>query len=135
MMMLAYNLFLLFIFDFPCISEYRQQIKTFHLKYVFLAAKIIKTARYVIMKLSEKYPYQEVYEKCLSREGGIEYSGFGFSVFDGICLPYQSFYFTKNIRRIQDKVVLKMLQYRKYFQNSSPIGSKWRRFYVDVKFR
>ncbi|WP_438361412.1 hypothetical protein, partial [Klebsiella pneumoniae] len=31
-------------------SEYRQQIKTFRLKYVFLAAKIIKTARYVIMK-------------------------------------------------------------------------------------
>ncbi|WP_413815636.1 hypothetical protein, partial [Escherichia coli] len=26
-------------------SEYRQQIKTFRLKYVFLAAKIIKTAR------------------------------------------------------------------------------------------
>ncbi|WP_142762123.1 hypothetical protein, partial [Klebsiella pneumoniae] len=35
------------------------------LKYVFLAAKIIKTARYVIMKLSENYPYKGVYEKCL----------------------------------------------------------------------
>ncbi|HBT8544303.1 IS1380 family transposase, partial [Klebsiella pneumoniae] len=46
-------------------SEYRQQIKTFRLKYVFLAAKIIKTARYVIMKLSENYPYKGVYEKCL----------------------------------------------------------------------
>ncbi|EAA8003576.1 TPA: IS1380 family transposase, partial [Escherichia coli] len=44
---------------------YRQQIKTFRLKYVFLAAKIIKTARYVIMKLSENYPYKGVYEKCL----------------------------------------------------------------------
>ncbi|EBJ1662925.1 hypothetical protein DPN38_24935 [Salmonella enterica] len=32
---------------------------------VFLAAKIIKTARYVIMKLSENYPYKGVYEKCL----------------------------------------------------------------------
>ncbi|HFE7199428.1 TPA: hypothetical protein ACF94R_005990, partial [Klebsiella pneumoniae] len=31
----------------------------------FLAAKIIKTARYVIMKLSENYPYKGVYEKCL----------------------------------------------------------------------
>ncbi|HFM0698628.1 TPA: IS1380 family transposase, partial [Escherichia coli] len=39
--------------------------KTFRLKYVFLAAKIIKTARYVIMKLSENYPYKGVYEKCL----------------------------------------------------------------------
>lgn len=29
-----------------------------NLKYVFLAAKIIKTVRYVIMKLSENYPYK-----------------------------------------------------------------------------
>ena len=64
-MMLAYNLFLLFKFDFLSVSEYRQQIKTFRLKYVFLAGKIIKTTRYVIMKLSEKYPYKDVYEKCL----------------------------------------------------------------------
>ncbi|HGS6577266.1 TPA: hypothetical protein ACMEOB_005572, partial [Klebsiella pneumoniae] len=33
--------------------------------HLFLAAKIIKTARYVIMKLSENYPYKGVYEKCL----------------------------------------------------------------------
>ncbi|HAK9603829.1 TPA: hypothetical protein H3J30_004930, partial [Escherichia coli] len=48
-------------------TDYLQQcqIKTFRLKYVFLAAKIIKTARYVIMKLSENYPYKGVYEKCL----------------------------------------------------------------------
>ena len=46
----------------------RQQIKTFRLKYVFLAAKIIKTARSVIMKLSSKYPYQEVYKKCICLE-------------------------------------------------------------------
>lgn len=65
MMMLSYNLFLLFKFDYLAVSEYRQQIKTFRLKYVFLAAKIIKTARSVIMKLSEKFPYKEVYEKCL----------------------------------------------------------------------
>ena len=65
MMMLSYNLFLLFKFDSLDSSEYRQQIKTFRLKYVFLAAKIIKTARYVIMKLSENYPYKGVYEKCL----------------------------------------------------------------------
>lgn len=66
LMMLVYNLFLLFKFDFLCISEYRQQIKTFRLKYIFLAAKIIRTARYVVMKLSAKYPYKDVYEKCLS---------------------------------------------------------------------
>jgi len=64
MMMFAYNLFLLFKFEFLSISEYRQQIKTFRLKYVFLAGKIIKTARYVIMKLSENYTYKEVYENC-----------------------------------------------------------------------
>ena len=63
-MMLAYNLILLLKFDFLSIAEYRQQIKTFQFKYVFLAGKIIKTARYVIMKLSENYPYKEVYENC-----------------------------------------------------------------------
>lgn len=62
MMMLAYNLFLLFKFDYLGVSEYRQQIKTFRLKYVFLAAKIIKIARSVIMKLSSKYLYQDVYK-------------------------------------------------------------------------
>ncbi|TFH38413.1 MAG: IS1380 family transposase [ANME-2 cluster archaeon] len=66
MMMLSYNLFLLFKLDSLHISEYRQQIKTFRLKYMFLAAKIIRTARYVVMKLSAKYPYKDVYEKCLS---------------------------------------------------------------------
>lgn len=65
MMMLSYNLFLLFKIDSLEPSEYRQQIKTFRLKYVFLAAKIIKTARTVIMNLSENYPYKEVYKKCL----------------------------------------------------------------------
>jgi len=66
LMMLAYNLFLLFKIDFMWKTEYRQQIKTFRLKYIFLAGKIIRTARSVVMKLSEKYPYQEIYEKGLS---------------------------------------------------------------------
>jgi hypothetical protein len=66
MMMLAYNLFLLFKMDFAKGTEYRQQIKTFRLKYVFLAAKIIRTARYVVMKLSAKYPYKDVYEQYFS---------------------------------------------------------------------
>lgn len=63
MMMLSYNLFLLFKIDSLEPSEYRQQIKTFRLKYVFLAAKIIKTARTVIMNLSENYPYNVFYLK------------------------------------------------------------------------
>jgi hypothetical protein len=65
LMMLAYNLFLLFKMDFAVETEYRQQIKTFRLKYIFLAGKIIRTARSVVVKLSEKYPYRERYEKCL----------------------------------------------------------------------
>jgi hypothetical protein len=66
LMMLTYNLFLLFKMDFTKETEYWQQIKTFRLKYIFLAGKIVRTARSVLMKLSEKYPYQEIYEKSLS---------------------------------------------------------------------
>jgi len=66
LMMLAYNLFLLFKMDFAKGTEYRQQIKTFRLKYIFLAGKIIRTARSVVMKLSEKYPYQEISDNSLS---------------------------------------------------------------------
>ena len=66
LMMLAYNLFLLFKMDFASGTEYRQQIKTFRLKYIFLAGKIIRTARSVIMKLSEKYPYREMYEQSFA---------------------------------------------------------------------
>jgi len=36
------------------------------LKYIFLAGKITKTAKSVVMKLSKKYPYQEIYEDSLS---------------------------------------------------------------------
>ena len=43
-----------------------KQIKTFRLKYIFLAGKIIRTARSVIMKLSEKYPYREMYEQSFA---------------------------------------------------------------------
>jgi hypothetical protein len=66
LMMLAYNLFLLFKMDMVKTTEYRQQIKTFRLKYVFLAGKIIRTARSVVMKLSDRYPFQEMYEQSLS---------------------------------------------------------------------
>jgi hypothetical protein len=66
LMMLTYNLFLLFKMDFANGTEYRQQIKTFRLKYIFLAGKIIRMARSVVLKLSKKYPYQEIYANCLS---------------------------------------------------------------------
>lgn len=66
LMMLAYNLFLLFKIDMVRTAEYRQQIKTFRLKYIFLAGKIIRTARSVVMKLSDRYPFQEMYEQSLS---------------------------------------------------------------------
>ncbi len=66
LMILAFNLYLLFKFDSLSVAEYRQQIKTFRLKYFFLAAKIIKTARNEIMKLSFNYPYKAVYERCLT---------------------------------------------------------------------
>jgi len=65
-MMLTYNLFLLFKMNFTKGTEYRQQIKTFRLKYIFLAGKIIRTGRSVVMKLSEKYPYREVYGQSVS---------------------------------------------------------------------
>jgi hypothetical protein len=61
LMMLAYNLFLLFKFDRRIPQEYRQQIKTFRLKYLFVAGRIIRTARSTILKLAVDYPYKEVY--------------------------------------------------------------------------
>ena len=66
MMMLSYNLFLLFKFDFLGSSEFRQQIKTFRLKYVFMTGRIIRTARYVVIKLPAKYPFRDVYKKCMA---------------------------------------------------------------------
>jgi hypothetical protein len=75
LMMLAYNLFLLFTcacgpgagkMDFANETEYRQQIKTFRLKYIFLAGKIIRMARSVVLKLTKNYPYQDIYAKSLS---------------------------------------------------------------------
>lgn len=62
LMMRAYNLFLLYKIDFANETEYRQQTKIFRLKYIFVAGKIIRTARSVVMKLSEKYPYREIYK-------------------------------------------------------------------------
>ena len=62
-MMLVYNIFLLFKMDKVSVSEYRQWILTFRLKYVLLVAgKIIRTARQTIRKLLEGYPYKEVFQ-------------------------------------------------------------------------
>jgi len=55
-MMLAYNVCLLFKMDFANGTERRQQIKTFRLKYIFLAGKIIRMARSMVLKLSTNYP-------------------------------------------------------------------------------
>jgi len=76
LMMMAYNLFLLFKMDRGMKAEYRQQItcacgtgagKTFRLKYIFMAGKIVRTRRRrAVMKLPKEYPYQEVYEYSLA---------------------------------------------------------------------
>lgn len=42
-------------------NEYWQQIKTFRLKYIFVAAKIVKTGRQTIMKISKDYRYKKVF--------------------------------------------------------------------------
>ena len=62
LMMLAYNLFLMFKMYRLKRAEYREQIRTFRWKYVFLAGKIVRSARRVTMKLPEGYPYRGAYE-------------------------------------------------------------------------
>ena len=64
LMMMAYNLFLLFKMDRGMKTEYRQQIKTFRLKYIFLAGKIIRSARQVVLKLPEQYADQPIFNPC-----------------------------------------------------------------------
>jgi hypothetical protein len=62
--MLVYNIFLLFKKDNTSGNEYREQIKTFRLKYVFVAAKIIKTGRQLVMKCCKNYGFKEVFLKA-----------------------------------------------------------------------
>jgi hypothetical protein len=57
MMMISYKPLLLLKFDFLGSSEFQLQIKTFCMKYVLLAGKIIRIARYVVMKPPAKYPF------------------------------------------------------------------------------
>ena len=61
--MLVYNLFLMFKQEYLSVTEYWQQIKTFRLKYIFVAAKIVKTGRQTIMKISKDYRYKEVFRE------------------------------------------------------------------------
>lgn len=64
-MMLVYNIFLLFKIDNTSENEYRQQINTFRLKYVYVAAKIVTSGRKTILKILEGYPYKDIFRKCL----------------------------------------------------------------------
>jgi len=59
-MMLVYNIFLLFKMDKVSASEYRQWILTFRLKYVLVVGKIIRAARQTRLKFLAGYPYKEV---------------------------------------------------------------------------
>ncbi len=63
LMMMAYNLFLLFKIDRGMKTEYRQQVKTFRLKYIFLAGKIVRSARQVVLKLPEQYAHQSIFSQ------------------------------------------------------------------------
>jgi hypothetical protein len=60
---MAYNLFLLFKMDRDMKTEYRQQIRTFRLKYIFLAGKIVRSARQVVLKLPEQYAHQPIFSQ------------------------------------------------------------------------
>ncbi|RJX64738.1 hypothetical protein FD720_01215 [Photobacterium damselae subsp. damselae] len=51
--------------NFMIIASHCFYVQRCRTSYLNPRAKIIKTARYVIMKLSENYPYKGVYEKCL----------------------------------------------------------------------
>jgi len=64
LMMLACNLFLLIKIDRVKVMEYRQQIKAFCLKYIFLAGNIVRRAGRVVMKLSQRSSFREIYEHC-----------------------------------------------------------------------
>jgi hypothetical protein len=63
LMMMAYNLFLLFKMDRGMNREYRQQVKSFRLKYIFLAGKVVRSARRVVLKLLEQYAYQPIFSQ------------------------------------------------------------------------
>ena len=61
--MLVYNIFLLFKMEYVN-EDYRQWVRTFRFKYVFVAAKIVQSGRSTIMKMSKTYPYQKVFNSA-----------------------------------------------------------------------
>lgn len=64
--MLAFNIILLYKFD-NMRSEYKNHIRSFRYKYIFVAAKIVKRSRQVIMKISKYYPYRKIFtDKLIS---------------------------------------------------------------------
>jgi hypothetical protein len=63
LMRVAHNLFLLYKMDFTKGTEYRQQGKIFRLKYIFLAGKIIHSARQVMLILPEQYAHQPIFNQ------------------------------------------------------------------------
>ena len=135
MMMLAYNLFLLFKFDSLHISEYRQQIKTFRLKYVFLGGKIIKTARYVVMKSQHNIP-----TKMSMKTAFPEKMVSNFPVLASVCL--MRFVYHTQCSPSQDLFVKFMSMWCRKCYNigniskiQTPDKGKWRRFRFEAVFR
>jgi hypothetical protein len=59
-MILVYNIFLMYKLDY-CKYEYRQQIKTFRLKYIYVPAKIGTSGRYIIIGLPKNYLYKNYF--------------------------------------------------------------------------
>jgi hypothetical protein len=56
---------ILSIFVFFALTRFLHRV-AFCLKYIFLAGRIIRTARRVVIKLPKEYPDQEVYEYSLA---------------------------------------------------------------------
>ena len=65
-MMVVSNIFLLFKMEFLSKNEYREQIKTFRLKYIFVSGKIIRTGRQTILQLQKDYFYKEVFKLAIA---------------------------------------------------------------------
>jgi hypothetical protein len=63
LMRLAYNLFPLFTMDRDMNMKYRQPVKSFWLKYIFLAGKIVRSARRVVLELFEQYAHQPIFRQ------------------------------------------------------------------------
>lgn len=65
-MMIVYNIFLLFKMTFMGKNQYREQIKTFRLKYIFVPAKIVRSGRQTTLQLPHDYYYKEIYKTAVA---------------------------------------------------------------------